>query len=79
MSIIEAKLVEIMASRMPETLSEVSRDTPLLDIADSLDFIDIVGDIESGFRINLSNEVIAKVKTVGELIQAIEEALGVPS
>ena len=52
----------------------INLDTTLDELgADSLDLIDLISDIESEYEIEIPNEVISKIKNVGELVAAIEE------
>lgn len=43
--------------------------------ADSLDLIEVVTDIESEYEIEISDEIFAKIKTVGDIVKIIEESL----
>lgn len=54
--------------------SNINLNTTLDELgADSLDIIDLVSDIESEFEIEIPNEVVSKIKNVGELVAVIEE------
>ena len=43
--------------------------------ADSLDLVEVVTDIESEYEIEISDEIFAKIKTVGDIVKIIEESL----
>ena len=52
----------------------INLDTTLDELgADSLDLIDLISDIESEYEIEIPNEVVSKIKNVGELVAVIEE------
>ena len=52
----------------------ISLDTTLDELgADSLDLIDLISDIENEYEIEIPNEVVSKIKNVGELVAVIEE------
>ena len=52
----------------------INLDTTLDELgADSLDLIDLISDIENEYEIEIPNEVVSKIKNVGELVAVIEE------
>ncbi|MFG6464773.1 acyl carrier protein [Roseateles sp. DXS20W] len=49
--------------------------SPLSDLGDSLDFVDLIGDVEAEFGIDFSNEALGVMRTVGDLLRGIEAEL----
>jgi acyl carrier protein len=68
------KIKEILAEQLSVDPDKITMDSLLeedLD-ADSLDAIDIVMSIEDEFRIEVPDEVIADMKSVGDIVNFIE-------
>ena len=68
------KIKEILAEQLSVDPEKITMDSLLeedLD-ADSLDAIDIVMSIEDEFRIEVPDEVIADMKSVGDIVNFIE-------
>lgn len=70
------KIKEILAEQLSVDPDKITMDSLLeedLD-ADSLDAIDIVMSIEDEFRIEVPDEVIADMKSVGDIVNFIENS-----
>lgn len=68
------KIKEILAEQLSVDPDKITMDSLLeedLD-ADSLDAIDIVMSIEDEFRIEVPDEVIADMKSVGDIVNFLE-------
>lgn len=68
------KVVQILADQLSVDPDKITMDSLLeedLD-ADSLDAIDIVMSIEDEFEIEVPDEVIADMKSVGDIVNFIE-------
>lgn len=68
------KVVEILAEQLSVDPDKITMDSLLeedLD-ADSLDAIDIVMSIEDEFQIEVPDEVIANMKSVGDIVNFVE-------
>ena len=68
------KIKEILAEQLSVDPDKITMDSLLeedLD-ADSLDAIDIVMSIEDEFRLEVPDEVIADMKSVGDIVNFIE-------
>ncbi len=71
------KLKEIISEQLEvdqSIISETSSVTGDLG-ADSLDLVDLAMSIEDEFDIELSDEALDKIKTVGDLVAYIEEKI----
>ena len=69
------KVREIICDQFELEEDEVTLDTVIredLD-ADSLDLVDLVMTFEDEFRVEVPDEVIEKIKTVGDIVKYIEE------
>lgn len=70
------KLKEILAEQFEVDPQSITLDTDIIDElgADSLDFVDLLMSLEDEFNIaEVPDEVIEKVRTVGQLVSYIEE------
>ena len=68
------KVVQILAEQLSVDPDKITMESMLeedLD-ADSLDAIDIVMSIEDEFEIEVPDEVIANIKSVGDIVNFIE-------
>jgi len=69
------KVREIICDQFELEEDEVTLETVIredLD-ADSLDLVDLVMTFEDEFRVEVPDEVIEKIKTVGDIVKYIEE------
>jgi acyl carrier protein len=69
------KLREIICEQLQVTEDEVTMESNIRDDfdADSLDFVDIVMSIEDEFSVEVPDEAIDDIKSVGDLVKFIEE------
>lgn len=68
---------EIICKQLELEESDVTMDTNIKDDlgADSLDLVDLAMSIEDEFDIELSDEALEKIKTVGDLAVYIEDRI----
>ena len=69
------KLREIICDQLQVNEDEVTMESNIRDDfdADSLDFVDIVMSIEDEFSVEVPDEAIDDIKSVGDLVKFIEE------
>ena len=69
------KLREIICEQLQVNEDEVTMESNIRDDfdADSLDFVDIVMSIEDEFSVEVPDEAIDDIKSVGDLVKFIEE------
>ena len=69
------KLREIICDQLQVNEEEVTMESNIRDDfdADSLDFVDIVMSIEDEFNVEVPDEAIEDIKSVGDLVKLIEE------
>lgn len=74
-SVIEAKVIEIVSEQMGVDKSEVSRETSFINDlnADSLDTVELVMEFEDEFDMSIPDEEAEKIQTVGAAIDYIAE------
>ena len=68
------KLKEILAEQLDVDSDSITKDSMLIEDlgADSLDAIDIVMSVEDEFKIEVHDEIIEKIETVGDMLNYIE-------
>ena len=68
------KLKEILADQLDVDADSITKDSMLIEDlgADSLDAIDIVMSVEDEFKIEVPDEIIEKIETVGDMLNYIE-------
>jgi len=65
---------EIIAKTANCNINEVSPETNLLSLGlTSLDTLTILFDIEEAFDIEIPNEIIPSIKTVGDILNKLED------
>ncbi|MBQ7283522.1 MAG: acyl carrier protein [Oscillospiraceae bacterium] len=69
------KLREIICDQLEVSEELVTMDSNLVDDfdADSLDLVDLVMSIEDEFNIEVPEDAVEKMKTVGDVVNFIEE------
>ncbi len=69
------RLQKILAEQLEIDEQDINRDSELVDDlgADSLDIVDLVMSIEDEFAIEVPDEEIEQLKTVGDAVKYIEE------
>lgn len=75
---IEAKVIEIVAEQMGTDKAKIDRSTNFVEDlnADSLDTVELVMEFEDEFDTSIPDEQAEKIKTVGEAIAFISQAVG---
>ena len=68
------KLKEILAEQLDVDANSITRESLLIEDlgADSLDAIDIVMSVEDEFKLEVPDEIIEKIETVGDMLNFIE-------
>ncbi len=68
------KIVEILAEQFDEDEKSITTDTNLTEDlgADSLDLADVLMAIEDEFEVEIPDEDIENIKTVGDIVDYIE-------
>lgn len=69
------KVKEILVEQLDINGDEITMDSLLVDDlgADSLDAIDIVMSVEDEFKVEVPDEIIEEIATVGDIVNFIEE------
>ncbi len=68
------KIKEILAEQLDADIDEMTMDTDIAkDLgADSLDVVELLMSIEDEFNVEIPDEEIENIKTIGELVEYIE-------
>ncbi|MFZ4575245.1 MAG: acyl carrier protein [Phycisphaerales bacterium] len=71
---IEAKVIDIIAERMGQDRSKITREMSFVDDlnADSLDQVELVMELEVAFDIEIPDDQAEKIKTVADAISLIK-------
>ena len=71
------KVRSILCSQLDLEEDKVTSDAVLSDDlgADSLDLVDLVMSLEEEFNIELSDEDVGEIKTVGDIVKFIEDRI----
>lgn len=69
------KICKILSDQLDVDESEITMDTNITEDlgADSLDVVDILMSIEDEFGIEIPDESVEKVKTVGNIVNYLED------
>lgn len=69
------KVKEIVAERLDVADDEITMEAVITDDlgADSLDVVDLVMDLEDAFSIEIPDEAMANIKTIGDIVAYIEK------
>ena len=69
------KVVELVNDTLDVDNVELNEDTNLKDLgADSFDLLELVTALEDEFELTMDDEDVEKIATVGQLVDAIENA-----
>lgn len=69
------KVVELVNDTLDVDNVELSEDTNLKDLgADSFDLLELVTALEDEFELTMDDEDVEKIATVGQVVDAIENA-----
>ncbi len=70
---VEAKVKGIIADQLEVATDKLTMDTTFEDIdADSLDIVELVMALEEEFDLEISDQEIENIKTVGDVVKYIE-------
>ena len=69
------KMKDILAEQLECDPEDITMESLLVDDlgADSLDAIDIVMSVEDTFKVEVPDEIIEKIETVGDIVNYIED------
>ncbi len=69
------KIQEILAAQFDVEADSITNDTDIQEDlnADSLDIVDLIMSIEDEFEVEVPDEAVDEVKTVGDLVKFIEK------
>ena len=70
------KIRQIIANQLDLDPAEITMDSSLIEDlrADSLDIVELVMDMEQEFDVEIPDEELPKVKTVGDIVRYLEAA-----
>jgi acyl carrier protein len=73
---VEQRVTDIISSAVMENAAQIVRETKLSELGmDSLEQIECVLSLEDAFKIELNEAVLWKLRTVQEVIEAVNQAL----
>lgn len=73
---VKQKVYAIIVDRMGISESEIADDKVFADLgADSLDAVELIMEFEKAFEVNIPDDEMEKLKTVGDVIAYIEQKL----
>ena len=77
-AVLDKKVIDIIAEELSVDPSEITEDSNLVEDldADSLAVVDLVMSIEDAFNVEIPDTEVENLKTVGEIVQFIEEHQG---
>ena len=69
------KMKDILGAQLAGDPEDITLESLLVDDlgADSLDAIDIVMSVEDTFKVEVPDEIIEKIETVGDIVNYIED------
>ena len=69
------KMKDILVEQLECNPEDITMESLLVDYlgADSLDAIDIVMSVEDTFKVEVPDEIIEKIETVGDIVNYIED------
>ena len=69
------KLKEIISEQLEVNAEDITLESNIMDDfdADSLDLVDIVMSVEDEFEVEVPEDAVEKMKTVGDVVKFIEE------
>lgn len=70
------KICSVIAERFELTETTLTRDTTWEEIgADSIDLVDLISELEEVFGVSIPDEAIDDLRTVGDLVQFMEQSV----
>ncbi|WP_138159125.1 acyl carrier protein [Peptoniphilus catoniae] len=69
------KILELIADQFNRNVDEINEDTSFEDDlnADSIDIVELVMSIEDEFGIEIEDEVLERIHTIGDVLDYMEE------
>lgn len=69
------KVVELIANQLPVAKEKITRDARLLEDlnADSANVMILVMDLEQAFDLEVDDDVLAEIRTVGDIVDYLEK------
>lgn len=68
------KVIEIISKRFELNETKLLNDTTWEEIgADSIDLVDLISELEDEFEIQIPDEAIENLKTIGDVVDLIDE------
>lgn len=69
------KISAIIAKQLDLDVSEITMDSKLIDDlhADSLDIVELIMDLEQEFDVEIPDELLPKVQTVGDIVNYLSK------
>lgn len=71
-SVFQQRLLQTAQRSLNVDTQSLTPESSLTDLGDSLDFVDLIGDVEAEFGIDFSNEALSEMRTVGDLLRGIQ-------
>jgi acyl carrier protein len=70
------KVRDIIIDQLDAAEDDVTAEASIIDDlgADSLDVVDLIGSVEDEFDVEIPDEEVEKIKTVGDIVSFIESA-----
>jgi acyl carrier protein len=70
------KVRDIIVDQLDAAEEDVTAEASIIDDlgADSLDVVDLIGSVEDEFDVEIPDEEVEKIKTVGDIVSYIESA-----
>ena len=76
MASVQERVIEIVASQLGANKDQITPETSFINdlVADSLDTVELVMELEEEFKINIPDDAAEKIQTVGQAVEFIEKS-----